>query len=80
MFGCSAGVPIEGVPIVACTDFVVIPNKMENKYYYGNTSADGIGTPGIEAHVGSSYTLTWKSTKFNVFEIAEDIDKSIEEW
>lgn len=36
--------------------------------------------PGIEAHVGSSYTLTWESTKFNVFDIAEDIDKSIEEW
>ena len=80
LFGCSAGVPIEGVPIVACTDFVVIPYKMENKYYYGNTSAVGIGTPGIEAHVGSSYTLTWESTKFNVFDIAEDIDKSIEEW
>lgn len=80
LFGCSSGVPIEGVPIVACTDFVVIPTKMENKYYYGNTSAVGIGTPGIEAHAGSSYTLTWESTKFNVFDIAEDIDKSIEEW
>ena len=43
-------------------------------------NADGIGTPGIEAHAGSSYTLTWESTKFNVFDIAEDIDKSIEEW
>ena len=43
-------------------------------------NAVGIGTPGIEAHVGSSYTLTWESTKFNVFDIAEDIDKSIEEW
>lgn len=53
---------------------------MENKYYYGNTSAVGIGTPGIEAHAGSSYTLTWESMKFNVFDIAEDIDKSIEEW
>ena len=39
-------------------------------------NADGIGTHGIEAHVGSPYTLTWESTKFNVF----DIDKSIEEW
>ena len=43
-------------------------------------NAVGIGTPGIEAHAGSSYTLTWESTKFNVFDIAEDIDKSIEEW
>ena len=43
-------------------------------------NADGIGTPGIEAHAGSSYTLTWESTKFDVFDIAEDIDKSIEEW
>ena len=43
-------------------------------------NADGIDTPGIEAHAGSSYTLTWESTKFNVFDIAEDIDKSIEEW
>ncbi len=43
-------------------------------------NAVGIGTPGIEAYAGSSYTLTWESTKFNVFDIAEDIDKSIEEW
>ena len=43
-------------------------------------NTDGIGTPGIEALAGSSYTLTWESTKFNVFDIAEDIDKSIEEW
>ena len=43
-------------------------------------NADGIGTPVIEAHAGSSYTLTWESTKFNIFDIAEDIDKSIEEW
>lgn len=43
-------------------------------------NADGIGTHEIEAHAGSSYTLTWESTKFNVFDIAEDIDKSIEEW
>lgn len=73
--GASGGTVIEGVPIVAIADFNLIPGQTNNDLYYGGTVGAGFGTPGIEGHVTMSNTVTWDETKFNVFDVAEKIEK-----
>lgn len=78
--GGSGGALVEGIPIVAIADFNLIPDQANNNMYYGGTVGAGFGTPGFEGHVTMSNTVTWDETKFNIFDVAEQINNSIEEW
>ena len=78
--GGSAGVPVYGVPLAAGGDFNIIPDSTLNTTYLGVTTNGGFGTPGGEFHVEWSETATWNTTRFNVFDVAEEIYIKIMEW
>lgn len=40
----------------------------------------GVGTPGGEFHVEWGETVTWDATRFNIFDVVEDIYIRIMEW
>ena len=78
--GGSIGVPVYEVPLAVGGDFNIIPDSALNTTYYGATSNVGIGTPGGEFHVEWGETATWNATRFNIFDVAEDVYIKIMEW
>ena len=78
--GGSVGVPVYGVPLAAGGDFNIIPDSTLSTTYLGATTNFGFGTPGGEFHVEWGETATWNSTRFNIFDVAEDIYIKIMEW
>ena len=53
------------------SEIISIPDKDPNKMYYGITRYGGIGTPGVEFHVGMGYTTTF--FKLNIFEVISEL-------
>ena len=78
--GGSVGVPVYGFPAVTGGDFNIIPDSVLNTTYYGTTTNMGVGTPGGEFHVEWGETVTWDATRFNIFDVVEDIYIRIMEW
>ena len=78
--GASVGVPIYNIPAAAGADINIIPDTDANRTYYGFTSGAGLGTPGMEAHVGWSTTRPVKSIKFNINEIFNSFYDKILGW
>ena len=80
--GGSYGTSIGKIPVTAGADFNIIPDSTDSsKYYYGATKNAGIGgSPGTEFHVEWGTTGTWEATKFNIFDVAENIYIKIMEW
>ena len=78
--GASVGVPIYNIPAAAGADINIIPDTDANRAYYGFTSGAGLGTPGMEAHVGWSTTRPVKSIKFNINEIFNSFYDKILGW
>ena len=78
--GGTVGVPVEGIPVALGGDFNIIPDSELGKTYYGTTSNAGIGSVGMEFHVGWGNTETWDISRFNVFDIMDDIYIKIMEW
>ena len=76
--GGSVGLPV--VPLAVGGDLNMIPDRALNKTYLGITTNAGFGTPGAEAHAGLSETDTWNTTKFNMFDWAEQMCIKILEW
>ena len=78
--GASVGVPIYNIPAAAGADINIIPDTDANRTYYGFTSGAGLGTPGMEAHVGWSTTRPVKGIKFNINEIFNSFYDKILGW
>ena len=78
--GGSVGVPVYGVPLAAGGDFNIIPDSALNTTYLGATTNVGFGTHGGEFHVEKGETATWNATRFNIFDVAENIYIKIMEW
>ena len=78
--GGSVGVPVYGVPLAAGGDFNIIPDSALNTTYLGATTNVGFGTPGGEFHVEWGETATWNATRFNIFDVAENVYIKIMEW
>ena len=78
--GASVGVPIYNIPAAAGADINIIPDTDANRTYYGFTSGAGLGTPGMEAHVGWSTTRPVKGIKFNINEIFSSFYDKILGW
>ena len=78
--GGSVGVPAFGVPFAAGGDFNIIPDNNGTSTYLGMTTNVGFGTPGREFHVEWGQTATWDATRFNVFDLAEELYVIIMEW
>ena len=78
--GASVGVPIYNIPAAAGADINIIPDTDANRTYYGFTNGAGLGTPGMEAHVGWSTTRPVKGIKFNINEIFNSFYDKILGW
>ena len=78
--GASVGVPIYNIPAAAGADINIIPDTDANRTCYGFTSGAGLGTPGMEAHVGWSTTRPVKGIKFNINEIFNSFYDKILGW
>ncbi|MDD7635687.1 MAG: RHS repeat-associated core domain-containing protein [Clostridiales bacterium] len=78
--GGSVGVPVYGVPLAAGGDFNIMPDSALNTAYLGVTTNVGFGTPGGEFHVEWGETATLNATRFNVFDVAEELYIKIMEW
>ena len=78
--GGSVGIPVSGVPLAAGSDFNIIPDEALNKIYFGSTTSIGFGTPGRELHVEWGETAAWNCTRFNIFDLAENIYDKIMGW
>ena len=61
-------------------DFNIIPDSALNTTYLGATTNVGFGTPGGEFHVEWGETATWNATRFNIFDVAENVYIKIMEW
>ena len=61
-------------------DFNIIPDSALNTTYLGATTNVGFGTTGGEFHVEWGETATWNVTRFNIFDVAENIYIKIMEW
>lgn len=85
-FGYQAGgslpLPASSGALIAGGDLNVIPSVDEKtsqeKLYYGLTTVVGLGTPDV--HVEFSQTITIPHTDFNIFDVAENVYRSIMEW
>ena len=78
--GGSVGMFVHGVPLSVGGDVNIIPDSTSGSNYLGVTANIGIGTQGGEFHIIRSETITWKSTRFNIFDVAEDLYNKIMEW
>ena len=79
--GGSAIVPA-GVPVAVGGDLNIIPDKENNKTYYGITLTKGValGSPGGEVHAEWGTTTTLPKTTFNIFDVARSVYIKIMEW
>lgn len=79
--GGSVAAPVYGVPLAAGRDLNIMPDKEEkNKVYFGVTTTVGFGTPGSEFHVEMGQTGSLEGIEFNIFDVPENVYRSIMEW
>ena len=78
--GGSIAVPVEGIPVAAGGDVMLMPDTELNTGYFGLTENIGFGTPGKEFHVEWGETTTISCTQFNIYDISKFIYIKIMEW
>ena len=80
--GGSLLVSVKGIPIVIGKDIMFMPDSELNTGYFGSTTNIGLGfgLPGGEFHVEWGETATWKSTQFNIFDVAKVAYDKTMEW
>ena len=66
--------------IAAAGDVMIMPDTELDTTYYGVTGNLGFGTFGAEGHIEWGETGTWSDTKFNIFDIADQIYDKIMGW
>ena len=78
--GGMIGIPVYGVPLAVGGDFNILEDTELHRVYLGSTRNVGFGTPGGEFHVEWGETATLNSTRFNIFDIAQNLYTNIMGW
>ena len=76
--GGSFATIVEGVPIYAGGDVILLYNAEKDEYYTGLLERVGVSNPGVEFHQG--WGETWTLWRINVIDCIDYINNMIMEW
>ncbi|MBQ9847454.1 MAG: hypothetical protein IJO64_00145 [Clostridia bacterium] len=79
--GSSAGFNVHGVPAYVDASVNLIPDsENQGKYYYGITTATGVGTRGVDIYADATNTVFIDETAFNIWDELSNAWEAVKSW